>query len=202
MVDPGVAAAAVAVAAATAATANVHAKTATVASASANASAMAAAAPPAVVVPAGWSAPEIGALPAVAGPSREADGTGNANANANANATAKGNDYDNYGYEYGSGDYGGGGMYGGGVEEEEKMRAEEEKADREWELAHSVAVASLNNLAVLLSEQGENGRLKFLCLVSLCLPGGDFWYPNKEHACWLEGESTSDSLLESSYSLS
>ena len=39
-------------------------------------------------------------------------------------------------------------------EQEEKARAEERKDGRDWELAHSVAVASLNNLAVLLSEQG------------------------------------------------
>ncbi|CAN0523818.1 unnamed protein product, partial [Ectocarpus sp. 12 AP-2014] len=40
-------------------------------------------------------------------------------------------------------------------EEEESARNSEEKSGRDWELAHSVAVASLNNLAVLLSEQGD-----------------------------------------------
>ncbi|CAB1107763.1 unnamed protein product [Ectocarpus sp. CCAP 1310/34] len=40
-------------------------------------------------------------------------------------------------------------------EEEESSRASEEKSGRDWELAHSVAVASLNNVAVLLSEQGD-----------------------------------------------
>lgn len=42
-------------------------------------------------------------------------------------------------------------------EQEEKARAEEREDGRDWELAHSVAVASLNNLAVLLSEQGKLG---------------------------------------------
>lgn len=32
---------------------------------------------------------------------------------------------------------------------------EAKEATEEWEVAHSVAVASLNNLAVLLSEQGD-----------------------------------------------
>lgn len=52
------------------------------------------------------------------------------------------------------------------VEEEEKVREAEDKNGRDWELAHSVAVASLNNLAVLLSEQGG---------MVLVLVGLGFW---------------------------
>ena len=44
-------------------------------------------------------------------------------------------------------------------EAEEKMMTVQEDVEgdeeQQWEVAHSVAVASLNNLAVLLSEQGE-----------------------------------------------
>lgn len=50
-------------------------------------------------------------------------------------------------------------------EYEARATMEQEAVDVEWELAHSVAVASLNNLAVLLSEQGECKRNR-TCLYS------------------------------------
>lgn len=82
-------------------------------------------------------------------------------------------------------------------DEEEKTRAEEQKDGRDWELAHSVAVASLNNLAVLLSEQGRGlgfslgGRGSFLgggrCFCRERIGesfGGLIFGPNLWLYCW------------------
>lgn len=135
-------------AAATAAGAGLHAQTANIAAVSANASAVAAASAP---------------LPAVAG---ESERHQYLQQNQRQLQQHQGQGQLER-HEQGGQEHQLRHLRGDMDEEEEKARAEEEKAERDWELAHSVAVASLNNLAVLLSEQGMCCNL-WLVSESLC----------------------------------